>query len=127
MRKVCLLLMGLLVFVVLAGCGDKVDDATKDTYIAKAEALVAQLNEAEYEAVFAELDDVMQDGLPVSEMAGFEPIFEASGEFVEFSKSSVEEKDGIHIVVLVAKYSEDDRIFTVSYNGDDEVAGLYVR
>src|SRR5699024_72341 len=102
--------------------GNKVDDATSEKYITKSEEIVSLLNEGNYEEVFAQFDEEMKAGLPVNDMEELTPIIEESGDFEEIDKSSVEE-DGYYVTVLVAKYSEENRVFTVSYNDKEEVAG----
>ena len=72
-------------------------------------------------------DEEMEKELPVDDMEELSPVINQSGEFEEIDKSSVEEKDGFFIVVLVAKYSEENRTFTVTFNDKDEVAGLFIQ
>ena len=117
----------LLAVLLLAGCGNKVDDATSKTYISKAEEVVQWINEGEFEKVAAQFDEKMAANLTVEQLNEITPIITASGQFEKIEKQSVEEKDGNKIVVLVAKYSEDNRIYTVTYDAEDRIAGLFVQ
>ena len=63
----------------------------------------------------------------MEQLAQIEPVIEQSGNFEQIEKSTVEEKDGMKIVVLVAQYSNDKRVFTISYDGEDKIAGLFVQ
>lgn len=128
MKKIALTMISVLTVLVLVACGgNKVDDATAEKYITKAEEIVSLLNENNYKEVHAMFDEEMEKGLPVDDMEELSPVINQSGEFEEIDKSSVEEKDGFFIVVLVAKYSEENRTFTVTFNDKDEVAGLFIQ
>ena len=128
MKKILLTLVGALLLVVLVGCGEsKVDDTTAQEYLTISEEIITLLNEFKYDEVHAMFDDKMKEGLPVTAMEELTPVIEASGEFKEIDKTSVEQKDGNYISVLVAKYSNDNRIFTISYNEQKEVIGLFIK
>lgn len=122
-----LILSSLLAVLLLSGCGSKIDDSVAQTYISKAEEVVQNINNSDYEKVAEQFDAVMSANLPVEAMASITPVITESGTFEEISKQSVEEKDGTKIVVLVAKYSNENRVFTVSYNEKDEIVGLFIQ
>lgn len=114
--------------IALVACGgNKVDDATAEKYIAKAEEIVALFNKGAYGEIHVMFDEQMKTGLPEDEMEELAPIIEGSGDFEDIDKASVEELDGYYVVVLVANYSEEDRVFTISFNDQEEVAGLYMK
>lgn len=128
MKRIMIMFVSVFLAVVLAACGgNKVDDVTAEKYSAKAEDVILLLNEGNYEAVFEQFDDVMQEGLPVVAMGELTPIIKESGEFEGIDKASVEEKDGIFTTVSRAKYSDKNRIYTISFNEADEIAGLFIK
>ena len=127
MRKILSVLLGSLVALMLVGCGSNVDDATADKYIEQAKAVVENLNNENYEDIQAQFDAKMKANLTTEQLAELAPIIEASGQFQEFDKQSVEEKDGYYTTILVAKYSEEKRIYTISFNEQDEIVGLYIK
>ncbi len=128
MKKILFVMFSVLVMLGLVGCGgNKVDESTSKKYISKGEEIVSLLNEGKYEEVHTMFDAEMTAGLSVNKMQDLTPIIKQSGKFEKIDKSSVEEKDGIYIVILVAKYSENNRVFTISFNNKDEVAGLYIK
>src|SRR5690625_1145974 len=116
-----------LMLLVAACGGNKVDDATAEKYITQAEEIVALLNEQHYEEIYAKFNDEMKAGLPVEDMEELTPIIEESGNFKEMDKASVEEEDGRYVTVLVGKYSNENRVFTITFNNDDEIAGLFIK
>lgn len=127
MRKNIVVLFVIGLTLLLVACGGKVDDETSEKYITEAKEVVSLLNDAKYEEVHSKFDDAMKAGLPVEAMAELTPIIEGSGNFQEIDKASVEEKDGYYITVLVAEYSNDNRVYTISFNKDDEIAGLHMQ
>jgi|SRR5690625_2657559 len=128
MRKTLLATLGIILILMLAACGgNKVEDSTAEIYITKAEGIIDLLNEGNYEAVHAMFGDAMKTGLPVEDMGELTPIIEESGSFEEIDKASVEEDDGLYITVLVAKYSDKKRVFTITFNDKEEVAGLFIK
>ena len=127
MRKLLLVMFSVVAMFVLAACGNKVDEDVSEKYISKAEEIVALLNDANYEEVHAMFDEDMKVGLPAEAMVELTPVIEQSGDFEKVNKSSVEEKDGYYMVVLAVNYSEENRVFTISFNDQDEVAGLWIK
>ena len=128
MKRILLMMLGVVMVFGLAACGgSKVDDATAEKYSEKAKEVIGLLNDGNYTEVHAMFDEQMATGLPVGQMEDLTPIIEGSGSFDKIDKSSVEEKDGFYVTVLVAKYSEEKRIYTISFNEQEEVAGLFIK
>lgn len=128
MKKFLATILGFMAILTLVACGgNTVDDSTSEKYISKAEEVVSLLNELNYKEVHEMFNEQMKTELPEEKMEELTPIIEKSGDFEKIDKSSVEEKDGYYIVVLVAKYSDENRVFTISFNNKDEVAGLFIK
>lgn len=127
MKKGLHFLLFSFIFLILVACGNKVDDEIASKYVGKAEEVVLLLNAGNYEEVHSLFNSKMKEGLSVEQMGELTPIIEESGEFENIDKSSVEEKDGHYIVVLVANYSDKNRVYTITFDGNDEIAGLYIK
>lgn len=128
MKKIIVTVFGVVLIPMLVACGgNKVDDSTAEKYITQAEEIISLLNESNYEEVHAMFADEMKTGLPLEEMEELTPVIEESGNFEEIDKASVEEEDGLYISVLVAKYSDENRVFTITFNDKEEVAGLFIK
>ena len=110
-----------------AACGNKVDEETEGKYIDKAVEVVHFINDGEFDQIVEQLNENMKAKLTSEQLAAITPVLEESGSYKGIKKQSVQEKDGIIIVVLVGEYSEEDRIYTVSYDEDDRIAGLFVQ
>lgn len=127
MKKFLSVLLGSLLAFILVGCGNQVDEATADKYITKAKKVAENLTSGNYEAIHAQFGASMKANLSIEQMAEIAPIIEASGDFEKFDKQSIQEIDGDYAVVLVAKYSEENRVYTISFNAEDEIVGLFVK
>lgn len=127
MKRKLLFLFSILAVFALVACGNKVDEATAKKYTGKAEEVILLLSEGKYEEVHAMFNKEMEDALPVGEMDALTPLIEEAGKFEKINKASVEEKDGYYVTVTVAKYSKKNRIFTITFDENDNIAGLYVK
>src|SRR5690625_3792834 len=117
MRKRLVMKMSILTMLILVACSSNdIDEATAEKYITQAEEVVSLLNEGAYTEVHAMFDEQMKAGLPAAQMEELTPVIEESGTFEKIDKASIEEKDGYYVVARVAKYSEQNRVFTVSFN-----------
>lgn len=127
MKKVLVTIFSAVLILLLVACGgNNVDDSVAEKYISKTEEIISLLNEENYEEVHAMFDDEMETELTVEDMNEFTSIIEGSGEFEDFDKSSVEENNGHYITVITGKYSNENRVFTITFNKDDEIAGLFI-
>lgn len=126
MRKLIIMLAAAV--LLLAACGGKkVDDETANVYIEKAEEVVSLLNEGDTKGIHDMLDENMKEALSDAQLQEVIGIVEGSGAFEKVDKSSVEEKDGDFVTVLAVKYSENTRIFTITFDEKHNVAGLYIK
>ncbi|WP_194841185.1 DUF3887 domain-containing protein [Sporosarcina cascadiensis] len=122
------MMMIIAVALLLAACGGKkVDEETSEIYIGKAEEVVALLNAGDTASVHEMLDANMKEALTADQLEEVTGLIQDSGEFKEVDKSSVEEDKGHFITVLAVKYSEGTRVFTITFNDSQEVAGLYIK
>ncbi|GAB3807235.1 DUF3887 domain-containing protein [Virgibacillus kimchii] len=122
------MMCGAVMVLLLVACGgNNVDGSTSEKYITQAKEIISLLNEGDYETVHSKFDEEMKTGLPVEDMEELTPIIEESGNFEEIDKASVEEKDGLYVAVLVGNYSDDNRVFTITFNDSEEVAGLFIQ
>ncbi|MFD6509010.1 DUF3887 domain-containing protein [Bacillus sp. NPDC060175] len=128
MKRMLLIIIGAIAAFALAACtGNKVDGSTSKKFIPKAEEIVTLLNETKYKEVHDKFDSKMKTTLSEEKMKDLTPVIEKAGTFEKIEKKSIEEKDGLYTVVLVAKYSKEQRTFIVTYNDKEEIAGLYIK
>lgn len=128
MKKITLMIVTVMMILGLAACGgNKVDDTTTANYRSIAEEVVSLLNASNYSELHTMFDKQMKEGLSVQQMEELTPLIKESGTFEKVDKFSIEEKDGHYITVLVAKYSEQKRVYTISFNAEEEIIGLFIK
>ena len=109
MRRMLLIIISAIAAFALAACtGNKVDESTSKKFIPKAEEIVSLLNEAKYKDVREKFDSKMKAALSEEKMKDLTPIIEKA-------------------VILVAKYSKEQRTFIITYNDKEEIAGLVIK
>lgn len=126
MRKRLLCVLSIALILVLAACSSGVDKKTSVSYGRKAQEIVQLLNEENFTGVINKFNEQMKGSLTEDELKTISPT-KKSGKFIEYGKESVKEKDGIFTVTLVVKYEKEDRIYTISYDKDKKVAGLFIK
>ena len=123
-----LLVLVISAVLLLSACGGKkVDEDIAHTYIKQAEQVVSLLNEGDTESVHGMLDDNMKKALTNAQLQEVVGIIEDSGTFEKVDKSSVEERDGLYVTVLGVKYSKSTRVFTITFDDQQKVAGLFIK
>lgn len=127
MKKWKLIVCSMLAVLLLVACGNKVDDATVSSYVSKGEEVVHLLNNGEFDKIIEQFDEKMKSNLTAAQLADITPVLEASGSYKGIKKQSVQEKDGHKIVVIVGEHSNEDRIYTVTYDANNQISGLFVQ
>lgn len=127
MKKWNVIVCSILAVLLLAACGNKVDDTTANLYTSKAEEVVHFINNGEFDKVVEQFDERMKESVTAEQLAEITPVLEESGSYEGIKKQSVQEKDGNKIVVIVGEHSEEDRVYTVTFDANDQIAGLYVQ
>lgn len=133
MKKKCwralALLAAALLAVGLAGCGGSLPEGLeKEDVLTAAKAVVEKLNAGSYSEVQDSMDDTMKAALPADKLAeAWEPYAEKLGAFSGYEKESVAGKDGYAVAVILAKYETGSVQFTLSFDADLALAGLYMK
>ena len=127
MRRMLLIISAIAAFALAACTGNNVDESTSKKFIPKAEEIVSLLNEAKYKEVHGKFDSKMKAGLPEEKMKDLTPVIEKAGTFEKIEKKTKKKKDGLYTVILVAKYSKEQRTFIITYNDKEEIAGLFIK
>lgn len=128
MKKIISLNLILLLTIILAACtGSKVDDETAKQYFSQSEQVVSLLNDKQYEELHELFNDELKSHLSIANLEEISPYIEEAGDFMQIDKKSIQKKEEVYITVLVAKYSEKNRVFTINYNEEKEIIGLFVK
>ena len=121
-RTLSLALCLILSLALLAGCGAAPlpDGLTQESVTDAAAQTVAQLNDEDYDALFA--------GMTAEDLAAvWQPVLEAAGAFDSITKTTVGGKDGYGVAVVQAKYENAAVTFTLSYTPEGKLGGLFFK
>lgn len=113
----------------LAGCGASLPEGvTQDDVTQAAAATVAALNSRDYDALTASMNETMTAALDKEKLAAaWEPFSEKMGAFSSIAKTRVGASKGYAVAVVTADYAAGTVTFTLSYDADLKLAGLYFK
>ena len=118
-RTLSLALCLILSLALLAGCGAAPlpDGLTQESVTDAAAQTVAQLNDEDYDALFAGMTEEMTSAMTAEDLAAvWQPVLEAAGG-----------KDGYGVAVVQAKYENAAVTFTLSYTPEGKLGGLFFK
>lgn len=128
MRRNILVMFALVLIVLFTACQKtNVDSETEEKYVEKGKEVVEALLDLDYETVYEQFNGQMQRELPVEDMHELTPVIEDAGEFEKIETTAIEERDGIYVTVIVTKHEEGKLGFTVSFEENGKVAGVYIK
>ncbi len=130
MKKIKILLMVLLVGVILGGCSSsKLSDAYNEDELKKdAQRIVSMICNEEYDKVIDQMSDNIKGKISAEQLKEvWQPIKEKVGSFKSIEKEGVIGKDGLATVVEVAEFENGKAQFTITYNEDMKLEGLYIK
>ena len=125
-RTLSLALCLILSLALLAGCGAAPlpDGLTQESVTDTAAQTVAQLNDEDYDALFAGMTEEMTSAMTAEDLAAvWQPVLEAAGAFDSITKT----KDGYGVAVVQAKYENAAVTFTLSYTPEGKLGGLFFK
>ena len=136
MKKTLSLGLALILILSLTACSvaKLSENYDKDEVLSRAEEIVALLNASDFDAVAAGVREDLQEQLSseVLENALGEILAQA-GAFQEFTAEAVTGQqskttgEDYAVAVLVGKYENASHTFTISFNEDLEIVGLYMK
>lgn len=137
MKKIKIISVVLLIaaFIsLLTACGNKASSVSEDQqqkYTALAEKVIDDLNKNKLDSILVISTDEMKNVLSKDKFAEVYKAIESNGAFKEFEKSEVEtiEQDNCSFIVVIekVKYEKKSLTYTISFDKDDKLAGLYFK
>jgi hypothetical protein len=122
--------------VLLTGCGSvKLSDAfDKDTVEKAAEQTIEYINDGDYDSVCAMFDDDMKVLLSADKLKeGVEKTIGDPSTFVEYKKTIIigqkveDTGEDSAVAVVVAKYEKKNATYTISFDTDMKIIGIYLK
>lgn len=134
-KYVMLCLMLCLLLTLLCGCGYRLSDQfSEDDLNAAGAEIVALVTAKDYEAVIDRFRPDLQEGLTAEDLdSAVSPILDKAGYFEKIKSTAVaeieEDAEGgpFAMLVLMVNFSEDQLNFTLSFDTDGYLVGLYVK
>ncbi|MGL4989542.1 MAG: DUF3887 domain-containing protein [Sarcina sp.] len=130
MKKLIKGLMVCLPILFLVGCGgnslsEKFDEEKLNI---ENKNVIEWLAEGQFEKVYEIEDTTMQASLDEDKLAEvFEPINQTVGTYKDIEKTVMKEKDGSVTGVSIANYENGKLQFTINFNEEMKIGGLYVK
>ncbi|MGL5822899.1 MAG: DUF3887 domain-containing protein [Sarcina sp.] len=127
------LIKGLLVCVpmlFLVGCGENTLSEKFDEGKIKETTnnVIEWLAEEEFDKVYEIEDATMQGALNEEKIAQtFEPINEKVGTYKDIEKTIIKQKGEVVKVVAISNYENGKLQFTITFNEEMKISGLYVK
>jgi len=136
MKKVLVSLLTITLILSLAACSSsKLADVFKeDEVVARAKSFVETINTQDYDAVVAEIrEDLLSQVSSDSLKSAWGPLLDKAGEFKDYTtivtygqKGKTTDED-YAVCVLVCKYENASRTFTISMDKGLAIVGLYMK
>lgn len=130
MKKLINVILTVLCFTLLAGCGTgKLSEKYSEEVLkSEAEGIIEDFNNNEYAEIIDKGDDNLQSQLTADQLKGvWEQVSPKLGAYEGVSKIVFAEKDGIATVVALAKYENSKIQFTISFNEEMKLVGIYLK
>lgn len=129
MKNLSKILLMFLCLVSLVGCGAPKLSAnySEEKLKAAAEEIISKFNEEKYDDVAAKLKADLRKDLPASKLKEVWSNYKNIGKYDSLSKIAFQEKNDYAVVVAIAKYEKRKVQFTLSFNKDMEMVGIYIK
>ncbi|MGL6108086.1 DUF3887 domain-containing protein [Romboutsia sp.] len=126
--KVLLIILAVGMFV--TGCGSNVLDEGYDEEKLKLEAndVLSMLCDERYDDISKHMSYKLASVMPADKLKNaWEPIKKDFGDFEEVTKLDVSGNEDLATVILTAKFSNREGKFTITYNKEMMVEGIYIK
>ncbi|WEG73991.1 DUF3887 domain-containing protein [Vagococcus intermedius] len=128
LKKIVSTVSLLIVVIGLSACGgSKVSDEEAEAYKQEASVIIMDVMAHNYEDILTNLNDEMKEDLTEETLKEIEPILKKSGDFKKIGKQTVLFKNDNYTTVSEVTYSKEKRIFSISFNEQEEISSLVVK
>ncbi|MCK8058156.1 MULTISPECIES: DUF3887 domain-containing protein [unclassified Fusibacter] len=133
-KMVIMIIIVTLTFALLTACTSTELSSDFDSAVVEssAQGVVDALNAKDYDSVVAMLREDLQDRLNAQKIAdAVEMTYGDAGEFTAINKTTVigqkKEDEDFAVAIIEAKYENKKVIFTLSYDKNMKLIGLYMK
>ena len=139
-RLSAIVIMFCLSCIIFAACSDKSSDAGKNSsvssgqkekYIEKAQNVITLFNEEKSDEIVELCDEAMKNALPKDKLSEVYTQLKSNGDFEKFLEGEMTkvEQGGktFTVVVQQAKYAKNTLTYTVNFDSEDKLAGIFYK
>ena len=139
-RLSAIVIMFCLSCVLFAACSDKSSDAGKNSsvssgqkekYIEKAQNVITLFNEEKSDEIVELCDEAMKNALSEDKLSEIYTQIKSNGDFEKFLEGEMTkvEQGGktFTVVVQQAKYGKNTLTYTISFDNEDKLAGIFYK
>ncbi len=134
MKKVMLLIAGVIMIGMLGACNSTklADSFDKEAVEASAKQVIEYLNSGDYDSVNAMVREDVKEYLSSEILSdAVKKTYGKAGSFVEYKEINIigkkEKKVDYAVVIVKAKYEKKNVLFTISFDSNLDVIGLYMK
>ena len=139
-RLSALVIMFCLSCIMFEACSGKSSDADKNSsvsseqkekYIEKAQNVITLFNEEKSDEIVELCDEAMKNALPKDKLSEIYTQIKSNGDFEKFLEGEMTkvEQGGktFTVVVQQAKYGKNTLTYTISFDNEDKLAGIFYK
>lgn len=130
MKKIIRVLSLMVCIFMLAGCsaGKLSDKYNEEDLKNAAEEVITNLNDKNYDDIFEGSSEELKNDLPDNKLKeAWEGFSENIGDYDSISKMTFAEKNGYAVAIVNVKYTNKKVTFTLSFNSDMRLSGIYMK
>lgn len=116
--------------LLLIGCSSKElsDNYSKEKLDTEVLNIIKDLEKNSFQEIIDKSSQELKSVLTVEQLeTAWNSVSENAGEFQEISTNKYMEKDGFATVIAIAKHSKRKVQYTLSFNKDMELVGIYLK
>ena len=114
-----------------AGKNSSVSSGQKEKYIEKAQNVITLFNEEKSDEIVELCDEAMKNALPKEKLSEVYTQIKSNGDFEKFLEGEMTkvEQGGktFTVVVQQAKYGKNTLTYTISFDNEDKLAGIFYK
>ena len=113
------------------GKSSSASDEQKEKYIEKAQNVITLFNEEKSDEIVELCDEAMKNALPKDKLSEVYTQLKSNGDFEKFLEGEMTkvEQGGktFTVVVQQAKYGKNTLTYTISFDNEDKLAGIFYK
>lgn len=129
MKRLSKVLLIVLCIMMLGGCGaNKLSsNYSEDKLKAASEEILKNFGDEKFDDVTAKFSADLKKELPASKLKEGWTSLKKGGKYDSLSKIAFQEQKSYAVVVAIGKFEKGKAQFTISFNKDMEVVGIYMK